>query len=298
MSLIEPLASHSKAQVARPQTVGIVGAGVMGRGLTEDLISHGFDVRLVDPSQMALNDARTSVRRSLLSARLRGPPAEGGLGASLERLSLHQDLAALDTVDFVIENAVEDWATKQEIYAQLDAVCRKGVVIAANTSTFPIRNFAALLARPDRVLGMHFMNPVPAKSLVEVIPGPVTSAAAIEVAEALLEGLGKEMIVVGDGPGFVSNRVLMLTIGEAIRVVEDGVAEPVEVDRLFCGCFGHPMGPLATGDLIGLDTILLSLDSLRNLTGDPKFDACDLLRTMVADGRLGRKSGAGFFQYV
>jgi 3-hydroxybutyryl-CoA dehydrogenase len=179
----------------------------------------------------------------------------------------------------------------------LDRVCPPRAVFAANTSCISITRIGGWTGRADRVLGMHFMNPVPLKPVVETVRGHHTSQETLDTAAALLAGMGKEAIVVNDFPGFVSNRVLMLTINEAAWEVQDGVASPEDIDRIFVTCFGHKMGPLATGDLIGLDTIVLSLEVLLDSYGDPKFRPCPLLRKMVDAGLHGRKTERGFFDY-
>jgi 3-hydroxybutyryl-CoA dehydrogenase len=200
-------------------------------------------------------------------------------------------------VEFVVENVVEKWDVKRQLYPQLDAICPPACIFAANTSAISITKLGGATRRPDRVLGMHFMNPVPMKTTVEVIRGHHTSAETLARGKAFLAQMGKEGIVVNDLPGFVSNRVLMLTVNEAIFVVQDQVASPADVDKIFKQCFGHKMGPLETGDLIGLDTILYSLDELYAAYRDPKFRPCPLLQKMVDAGLHGRKSGKGFYTY-
>jgi 3-hydroxybutyryl-CoA dehydrogenase len=203
----------------------------------------------------------------------------------------------LNNVDFVIENATEKFEIKKEIYAQIDQVCPEHCVFAANTSAISITRLASLTKRPERVLGMHFMNPVPMKSMVEMVRGYHTADETIATAQSLLASMGKESIVVNDSPGFVSNRVMMLTINEAIFVVHEQVATVEEVDRMFKGCFGHKMGPLETADLIGLDTILLSLEVLYDSYNDSKYRPCPLLKKVVDAGMHGRKNGRGFYSY-
>jgi 3-hydroxybutyryl-CoA dehydrogenase len=204
---------------------------------------------------------------------------------------------SLHDASFVIENTLERWEVKKRVYEHLDAVCAPQCVFAANTSAIPIRHIAAATHRADRIVGVHFMNPVPLKQTVEVIRGPDTTQETLARTERLLAQMGKQAIVVQDGPGFVSNRILMLMINEAIRILEQGLASAPDVDRLFRECFGHPMGPLETADLIGLDTILDTLHVLREFTSDDKFTPSPLLRHMVDDGLNGRKSGRGFFRY-
>ncbi len=279
-------------------TVGVVGAGVMGAGVAQDLAQHGFRPILVDVSHAALDAAQERIRRSVSAAGLfaRSKPGDPP-DEVLARVSATTQYDALSGVDFVIENATEDVDIKRPIYEKLDAVCPKGCVLIANTSCIPITRLASFTKRPARVIGVHFMNPVPMKHTVEMIPGSETSGQTIDKAKGLMEQLGKTCIVVKDSPGFVSNRVLMLAINEAVRLLEEGVADAESLDGIFKSCFGHPMGPLETADLIGLDTILLSLEVLRDSFDDAKYEPCRLLKEMVAEGQLGRKSGAGFHPY-
>jgi 3-hydroxybutyryl-CoA dehydrogenase len=214
--------------------------------------------------------------------------------ARIRFTTTYDDLAA---VDFVIENVTENWDVKTPVYRRMDAVCPSPCVFAANTSAISITKLASLTGRPDRVIGMHFMNPVPMKRMVEVIRGHHTSSSTIHTAKALLRTLNKDCIVVEDMPGFVSNRVLMLTVNEAMYVVQDRVASAEDVDTIFRSCFGHKMGPLETADLIGLDTVLYSLDVLYDSYKDGKFRPCPLLTKMVAAGLHGRKTGRGFYNY-
>ena len=284
--------------MSRIEKVGVVGAGVMGVGVSQALAQAAFQVVLLDLSDEILESAEREIERGLRFHGMmsRRPDAEPS-AVVMERIELTTDHARFADCDFVIENVTEREAVKRTIYPVLDATCPAHAVFAANTSCIPISTIAAWTSRPDRVLGMHFMNPVPLKPVVETIRAPLTSSATIDTAVGLLARMGKEGIVVNDAPGFVSNRVLMLTINEAIWTVMDGVASPADVDRLFVTCFGHKMGPLATGDLIGLDTILQSLEVLESSFGDPKFRPCPLLREMVAAGHHGRKTGRGFFEH-
>ena len=274
--------------------VAVIGAGVMGRGVAQVLAQHDFDVILLDVTAELLDDARRAIGQGLKSAALFDSGLRGRHEAALARITTTTDYAALANADFVIENATEDWAIKQSVYHALGRHCRANCTLAANTSAISIARLAALVPVPSRVIGMHFMNPVPNKPLVEVIRSAATSATTIAAAKALLDRIGKRAIIVGDSPGFVTNRVLMLMVNEAIAVVEEGISNPSDVDAIFTGCFAHAMGPLATADLIGLDTILRSLEVLQESFHDPKYAPRALLRDMVAQGRLGRKTGAGF----
>lgn len=280
------------------RTVGVVGAGVMGAGVAHDLARTGHDVVLVDISRAALERAEQEIRQL---TRLQVLMRAGHLSspdAVLARVLATVDHGRLADADFVVENVTERWSVKAEVYERLDAICAARTVIAANTSAISITRLASVTGRADRIVGIHFMNPVFLKPLVEVIRGTHTSDETLAATAALLRGMGKDWVVVDDAPGFVTSRVLMLTLNEAIWLLQDRVATATDVDRLFKGCFGHRMGPLETADLIGLDTVLLSLEALQESYGDPKFRPCPLLRRMVAAGTLGRKSGSGFFDYA
>lgn len=278
-------------------TIGVVGAGVMGAGVAQALAEAGHTVVLVDVSDAALEHCREEVRKGVAMAKLlrRGdtPP---DADAVLARIDATTDYGDLAHVGFVIENTTESVELKEEVYARLDGVCPPATVFAANTSAIPIARLAAATHRGDRVLGMHFMNPVPLKPTVEVIRGEHTSDDTIAVALELLASMGKDGIVVRDSPGFVSNRVLMLTVNEAVGVLEDGVASAKDIDHIFTTCFGHKMGPLETADLIGLDTILNTLVVLQDAYGD-KYRPAPMLEKLVADGHLGRKTGQGLHAY-
>ncbi|MEA2604975.1 MAG: 3-hydroxybutyryl-CoA dehydrogenase [Acidobacteriota bacterium] len=278
--------------------VGVIGAGVMGVGMGQNLAQTGHEAVLVDVSPEILARAEKEIRNSL---RFQGMFQKGAKTESADavigRIAFTTDLEALHDVDFVVENVPEKWEIKREIYPRIDAICPERTVFAVNTSCFSITRVAALTRRPPRVLGMHFMNPVPLKPMVEVIRGHHTSEETLATARQLLRQMGKDCIVVNDLPGFVSNRVLMLTVNEAIFTVHDGVATPEQVDQLFKTCFGHKMGPLETADLIGLDTILFSIEVLYESYNDSKFRPCPLLKKMVDAGLLGRKSGKGFYDY-
>lgn len=279
------------------EIVGVVGAGVMGAGVAQSLAQSGHRVVLVDVSDAILERARREIRNGARSMALFDKKAAVDPGKVLERIHFTTDLAQLAEASFVVENVTEKWAIKQGVYERMDAVCAPAVVFAANTSAIPITRIGSATKRPDRVVGMHFMNPVPMKALVEVIRGFHTSEETIEAAKAFLAEMNKECVVVEDSPGFVSNRVLMLTINEAIFLVQDRVASAADVDRIFKGCFGHKMGPLETADLIGLDTILFSIEVLYESYSDDKYRPCPLLRKMVDAGLFGRKSGRGFYNY-
>jgi 3-hydroxybutyryl-CoA dehydrogenase len=215
----------------------------------------------------------------------------------LRRITFTLDVHLLEGVDYIIENVVEKWSTKEDVYAKLDTLCPAHCIFGSNTSAISITRIASITKRAPQVIGIHFMNPVPLKNTVEMVLGVHTSEQTIATTKKLLSRMGQDFIVVKDAPGFVSNRVLMLTINEAIFVVQDQVAEAEDVDRIFRACFEHKMGPLETADLIGLDTILLSLEVLWDSYKDGKYRPAPLLRKMVDAGLLGRKSGEGFYRY-
>ncbi len=280
------------------QVIGVVGAGVMGAGVAEDLARTGHLVVLIDRHEEALRKARENIAQALRFQRFFANSGSAGKPSEiLARIKMGTDYSALSEAVFVIENVTENWAIKREVYSVLESVCAPASVFAANTSAIPITRIASATRRPAQVIGIHFMNPVPQKKVVEVIRGFHTSEATLETTQALLQQMGKTAVVVNDSPGFVSNRVLMLTVNEAIFLLHEHVASAGDVDQIFKSCFGHPMGPLETADLIGLDTILLSLEVLYESFNDPKFRPCPLLKKMVDAGLLGRKSGKGFFTY-
>lgn len=283
------------------QHVGVVGAGVMGIGVAQNLAQTGHRVTLVDNSFPALQNAQVELRKQLRFGRLFAGRDGAGPASNqeeiMERITFTLDSALLEKVDFVVENVTEKWEAKEELYPELDQLCAADVVFAVNTSCISVTRVGALTGRPERVVGVHFMNPVPLKTTVEVIRGFHTSSKTLDTTSELLASMGKTGIVVNDSPGFVSNRVLMLTINEAIFLVQEDVAPVQKIDQLFKSCFGHKMGPLETADLIGLDTILYSIEVLHESYRDSKYRPCPLLQKMVDAGLHGRKSGQGFYNY-
>jgi 3-hydroxybutyryl-CoA dehydrogenase len=280
------------------QVVGVVGAGVMGVGVAQNLAQTKHHVLLIDVSEAILERAKQEIKNNLrFQGFFQKTEKAENLDEILNRIKFSTDYQILEEAEFVIENTTEKWEIKQEVYGKIDAICPKDSVFAANTSAIPITRIASVTKRADKVVGMHFMNPVPMKPMVEAIRGYHTSEETIETAKKLLARMGKECIIVNDAPGFVSNRVLMLTINEAIFVVQDRVASAEEVDLIFKTCFGHKMGPLETADLIGLDTILYSIEVLYESFNDSKYRPCTLLKKMVDAGLHGRKSGKGFYTY-
>lgn len=280
------------------QVVGVVGAGVMGIGVSQNLAQTGYQVILVDISEAILESAEQEIKKNIRFQTLFNKEKKvGSPDDILKKITFSTNYKLLDSADFVVENVTEKWDIKKEVYAQLDAICPERTVFAANTSAIPITRIASATKRAKNVIGMHFMNPVPMKSMVEVIRGYHTSDATIEIAKSFLAQMGKECIIVNDSPGFVSNRVLMLTINEAIFLLQERVASASDVDKIFKTCFGHKMGPLETADLIGLDTILLSIEVLYESFKDSKYRPCPLLKQMVEAGLYGQKSKQGFYVY-
>lgn len=276
--------------------VGVVGAGVMGTGVAQNLAQTGHEVVLVDIDKEALERSVEQIARACRFSRLLGGAAVD-TDAVLGRITTGPDVGALSSVDILIENITENWDRKRDLYRALSAVCRPDTVFIVNTSAIPITTVASATDRPENVVGVHFMNPVPMKPAVELIPGVHTSPSTVERTRALLTAMGKNAIPVKDACGFVSNRVLMLTVNEAAFLVHEGVADAASVDQVFRECFGHPMGPLETADLIGVDTILYSVEVLYENYSDSKYRPCPLLRQMTAAGLHGRKSGRGFYTY-
>ncbi|UFZ04096.1 3-hydroxyacyl-CoA dehydrogenase family protein [Bradyrhizobium ontarionense] len=280
------------------ERVGVIGAGTMGSGVAADLTLHGIGVVLVDIDASRLAKARSEIAKTVRFAPIVYPKApKVPVQEALGRIVFTQEFSAIGDCDFVIENVTENAAIKKEVYRKLDALCRLDVCFSANTSCLSITELARGIRRPERIVGMHFMNPVFAKPVVELMRGVHTSDDTVRRCEDLLRQMTKEAIVVGDMPGFVSNRISHLFMNEAMWVVHDGVATVSQVDQIFKKCFGHAMGPLETADLIGLDVVMDSLDVLYASYQDPKFRRCPLLKSMVDSDRLGRKSGKGFYEY-
>ncbi|MDB9527424.1 3-hydroxyacyl-CoA dehydrogenase NAD-binding domain-containing protein [Oscillatoria sp. CS-180] len=281
--------------------ISVIGAGVMGVGVAHALAQTGHQVLLLDVTDAILEKAKEQIQNSIrfqtLFQKNGADQKSPDLPDLLDRITFSTDYTMLENTDFVIENVPEKWSLKQNIYQKIDAICPPKTVFAANTSAIPITRIAAATQRPSQVLGIHFMNPVPMKKTVEMIRGYHTSEQTLAIAQSLLTKMGKQWILVNDSPGFVSNRILMLTVNEAIFCLQDDVAAAADIDQIFKACFGHKMGPLETADLIGLDTILLSIEVLYESFRDSKYRPCPLLQKMVDAGLLGRKSGQGFYTY-
>ncbi|MBZ5560608.1 MAG: 3-hydroxybutyryl-CoA dehydrogenase [Acidobacteriia bacterium] len=279
------------------KTVGVVGAGTMGNGIAQVFAQSGFDVCLVDVAPVMLDRARATMEKSLAKFVEKGTLSAADRDAALGRLSTATAIDRLATADYVVEAIVENIDAKRSLFASLDAITRPDVILSSNTSSISITTLGAATRRPDKVLGMHFMNPVPLMTLVEMIRGQQTSPDSMRIASELCVTLGKTPVEAADYPGFIANRILMPMINEAIFAVMEGVGTPDAIDTVMKLGMNHPMGPLTLADFIGLDVCLAILNVLHDGLGDPKYRPCPLLRRMVAAGQLGRKSGQGFYSY-
>jgi 3-hydroxybutyryl-CoA dehydrogenase len=280
------------------KTIGVVGAGTMGNGIAQVFAQAGFTVRLVDVAQPMLDRARASIEKSLAKFVEKGRLAAADRDATLGRLGLSVALDDLAPADYIVEAIIENTAAKRELFGRLDRLAKPETILATNTSSISITAIGAATTRPDKVLGMHFMNPVPLMGLVELIRGHATSDASMQTAVTLCTALGKTSVEAADYPGFLANRILMPMLNEAFFAVMEGVGTPDAIDTVMKGAMNHPMGPLALADFIGLDVCLAVLNVLHEGLGDPKYRACPLLKRMVAAGHLGRKSGRGFYVYA
>ncbi|EMT52369.1 MULTISPECIES: 3-hydroxybutyryl-CoA dehydrogenase [Brevibacillus] len=279
------------------QTIMVVGAGQMGSGIAQVSAQAGFQVILSDVKQEFVDRGLGTIHKNLSRNVEKGRMSEQEKADILSRITLSTDLADGEKADFVVEAVTENMAVKAEIFKKLDAVCPAHAVLASNTSSLPITEIAAVTSRPEKVIGMHFMNPVPVMKLVEIIRGLQTADEVYQLTEDLSKQMGKVPVSVNDFPGFVSNRVLMPMINEAIYCVYEGVATPEAVDEVMKLGMNHPMGPLTLADFIGLDTCLYIMEVLYEGFGDSKYRPCPLLRKYVKAGWLGKKSGRGFYVY-
>jgi 3-hydroxybutyryl-CoA dehydrogenase len=285
------------ADVSGKQPIGVVGAGTMGNGIAHVFARSGYAVTLCDIEQRFLVRGLETVRKNLDREAAKGKITAEESAAALGRIEPTTDRGRLRGCALVVEAATERFEIKRALFQELDELLSPEAILASNTSSISITKLAAQTGRPDRVIGMHFFNPVPVMKLVEVIRGLQTSQATFETVKGLAERLGKTPVEVNDAPGFVSNRVLMPLLNEAMYAVMEGVATAEAVDEVFKLGMAHPMGPLTLADFIGLDVCLDIMRVLQDGLGDPKYRPCPLLIRMVDAGWLGRKSGRGFYQY-
>lgn len=279
------------------QKIMVIGAGQMGSGIAQVCAQAGYDVLLNDIKEESYNKGLASITKNLSRNVEKERMTEDEKNNTLNRIAKSLDLNDASTVDIVIEAAVENMEIKKSIFAKLDEIAPKHAILASNTSSLPITEIAAATKRPEKVIGMHFMNPVPVMKLVEIIRGLATDDEVYNSVEKMTEKLSKVPVEVNDFPGFVANRILMPMINEAIYTLYEGVATEESIDKVMKLGMNHPMGPLQLADFIGLDTCLYIMETLHEGFGDSKYRPCPLLRKYVAAGWLGKKSGRGFYQY-
>lgn len=278
--------------------IAVIGAGTMGTDVALNLACYGYEVQLMDRATESLEMAFDAMSKSLRMARMMRPELRDVVETAVfDRITLTSSMDQFDTCGLVIENVTEKFEIKSSVYQQLRDHCNEETLFCANTSCISITKIGALLKDPGKAVGMHFMNPVLLKDTVEVIKGYHTSEETLATAKSFLKSIKKMGVVVNDFPGFVANRVSHLFMNEAAFLVQDQVADPAAVDLIFKRGYGHPMGPLETADLIGLDTVADSLEILYTNYQDSKFRCCPLLKKMVDAGLLGKKSGQGFYKY-
>ncbi|GLC26411.1 3-hydroxybutyryl-CoA dehydrogenase [Roseisolibacter agri] len=280
------------------RAIAVIGAGQMGNGIAHVFAQSGFDVAMLDVSDAALQRGLQTIEKNLDRQVKKGALDAAAKDATLGRLTTHTDLAAVNGAELVVEAATENVDLKFKLFGDLDRLAGPDAILASNTSSIAITEIAARTKRPEQVIGMHFMNPVPVMQLVEVIRGLATSDATTAKVMELARTLGKTPVEVNDFPGFVANRILMPMINEAVYCVMEGVGTPEAIDTVMKLGMNHPMGPLTLADFIGLDTCVAILEVMHQGLGDPKYRPCPLLKKYVAAGWLGRKSGRGFYSYA
>jgi 3-hydroxybutyryl-CoA dehydrogenase len=277
--------------------IGVIGAGTMGNGITQTFARHGFQVTMVDTSAAALEKGLATIRTSLAKLEKKALLSPADVELTLSNITTADQLAALGDCQLVVEAATENPTIKESIFRELARTLPADAILASNTSSISLTHIAAWVDRPERVIGMHFMNPVPLMPLVEIIRALQTDDITHQTVHTLAVEIGKTPVTVKDGPGFVSNRVLMPMINEAAFALYENLASAEDIDTVMKLGMNHPIGPLALADLIGLDTCLAIMDILHDEFRDSKYRACPLLAQLVAAGRLGRKSGHGFYRY-